>query len=174
MPVMSTTNYTSRHLLPLSSVIFNSKSNADLKNSTQSPTPLEHINEADEPDETITALPQAGLSSPTYGWLHKKNGSVNVGAVPTTPSAAAQKKSVWRRITSKAKKLFRGGKKEQKQEPAVAVEKPMVIGSPTGFTHVSTHVYMGLRDESGWQQKPAVQPVFAEEEEEWEDVETSF
>ncbi|RII13653.1 hypothetical protein CUC08_Gglean004423 [Alternaria sp. MG1] len=133
----------SRHLLPMTSVLFHNKSSSHF--SLSDPANLTLVNLQDAQDTTVTALPQP----------------------PTITAIAAKpaKNSLWTRFLVKLKivvgfKHGKGGQEDKKEE-----EKEMCIGEPTEFKHVRT---AGPRPMMG-----SVPVVVEEEESEWEDMRES-
>ena len=92
----SMTKRPSRHLLPIPSVIFKSKSKLDLQHSAT----LHDISE--QPDEDLTALPAPAITT-------------------AIDSQAPNKKSLWRRFLDKLKKLK---KSKGAEEPLFAIGEP--------------------------------------------------
>jgi hypothetical protein len=133
----------SRHLLPMTSVLFHNKSPSHF--SLSNPANLTLVNLQDAQDTTVTALPQPRTN--------------------TAVTAKPAKDSLWTRFLVKLKIVlcFKHGKDEQ--EDKKEEEKEMCIGEPTGSKHVRT---AGPRPMVG-----SVPVVIEEEESEWEDMRES-
>ncbi|CAN9208575.1 unnamed protein product [Alternaria alternata] len=133
----------SRHLLPMTSVLFHNKSSSHF--SLSNPANLTLVNLQEAQDTTVTALPQP----PTI----------------TAINAKPAKDSLWTRFLVKFRNVlcFKHGKDEQ--EDKGEEEKEMCIGEPTGFKHVRT---AGPRSMMG-----SVPVVIEEEESKWEDMRES-
>jgi hypothetical protein len=109
----------SRHLLPIPSVIFKSRSKPNM----QASSTLHHVGE--QPDEDLTALP-----------------------FPATTTAIANnhekpKKSLWRRFLGKLKKHKRSGDTRRPQD-RTPTPPPFTISEPTDFRHILSGTHGGI------------------------------
>ena len=145
----------SHYLLPLNSMIFNSKSSANLPLESQrdiktkSTTTIAHI-PVEEQDDDITALPPP----PAMTVLQKYNTTDFAASSLRSASsdeeretaprrvlkrsrsmddlvAGGKKPSIWRRFVAALKKPFRAEKQPEKP-------KVLVISGPSGFQHLQT------------------------------------
>jgi hypothetical protein len=111
----------SKHLLPINSLLFNTTSQASLRTPVLSRnTNPTLVNIREAADTTVTALPAAPVAAP------KKNPD-------------KKKVSAWRKVVGKVLRTVGMGKK-----------KGVVIGEPTGFTHVRTGGVVSGGDEREW------------------------
>ncbi|KAJ4294396.1 hypothetical protein N0V90_008086 [Kalmusia sp. IMI 367209] len=152
-------HHKSRHLLPLSSMIFSPKSAFNLRSNNQ-----RNINSkstttlaiTEEPDDEITALPSAPAQSLRR---QSKNDDLSKRSIHVHTSIETEvrhvkslinleggkkkkKKSIWRRFVNVLKKRFH---KKEAPTPAptpapVPVAKPLIISSPTDFQHLRSGV----------------------------------
>ncbi|KAH7094601.1 hypothetical protein FB567DRAFT_7303 [Paraphoma chrysanthemicola] len=159
----------SRHLLPMSSLIFTSSPN--LRNTTTLPTNPTLVNLNDAADMSVTALPdplnaKAGRSDEKHGVKTEKKMGGNTKA----------KAGIFKKAVRKIKKAFKPrAKTTAKPNPEDVFEQrtldrkhepqEMQIGSPTNVRHVATGGPRGLREGMLGGDADAG-------EDEWEDIET--
>ncbi|KAF2692204.1 hypothetical protein K458DRAFT_411851 [Lentithecium fluviatile CBS 122367] len=144
----------SRHLLPVSSFIFKSKSNASLKTTTESAayggaatsTTLADIGEM--PDDTVTALPipdsKTSSPMPKIGLRKKAKSDSLTSPVPDEDATDVtiveingkkNKESAWRRLIVAFKRSFEALKVRKHFGGRKSSAPPLIIGSPTNVVH---------------------------------------